>query len=143
MFKQMRVWMTVLCVVALAGCGGGSSSGGGGGAGAESATPWVGTWRLVSESGAPVSGNLTLNPTSFTQMIVSAGGICAWTGSVSGATATNLTVTVDTGDGPPYCMEAVGRAASPAWMVSDDGNELTLDYRGAIELGTLQVWERT
>lgn len=141
MFPKMRVWMAVLCLAALAGCGGGSSSGGG--AAAESASPWVGTWRLVSESGGPASGNLTLNPTSFTQTIDFAGGTCTWTGSVSGATATTLTITVVTGDGPPQCTVAVGRSASPTWMVSDDGNELTLDYRGAIEFGTLQIWERT
>lgn len=141
MFKYAQ-WLLILVFgLAVAGCGGGSSTAGAGGA-AAAANPWIGVWSLVSESGAPASGQLTLNATSFSQTVDFQGGTCTWTGSVSNVTATKLTITTATADGAPQCSAAVGQSATPSWDVSDDNNTLTLDYRGAIPLGTLQVWSR-
>lgn len=143
MFQSIRIMLCVLAVVLVSGCGGGSSSGGGAGSTTDPSNPWIGAWRLVSEAGAAGSGQLTLNLTSFSQTSSFAGGTCTWTGSVSNVTASKLTITTATAEGAPQCSEAIGRSASPTWMVSDDNNTLTLDYRGAIAFGTLQIWQRT
>lgn len=143
MFQSVRIILCVLFVILAAGCGGGSSSSGGAaGSTTDPSNPWVGAWRLVSEAGAAGSGQLTLTPTSFSQSSNFEGGACTWTGSVSDVTASKLTIATATADGAPQCSEAVGRSASPTWAVSDDNNTLTLDYRGAIAFGTLQIWQR-
>lgn len=142
MIRKALVLLTVVLVAALSGCGGGSSSGGSGGAGAGAANPWIGVWTLVSDSGGPVTGQMTLNSSSFTETQNFTGGTCTWTGSISNVTATTLTKTPTTAEGSPQCSNAIGQSASPTWMVSDDNNTLTLDYRGTIPFGTLQVWSR-
>lgn len=143
MFQSIRVVLCVLCAALVAGCGGGSSSGGAAGSTTDPSNPWTGAWRLVSEAGAAGSGQLTLNPGNFSETRSFDGGTCTWTGSVSNVTASKLTITTATAEGAPQCSEAVGRSASPTWAVSDDNNTLTLDYRGAIAFGTLQIWQRT
>ncbi|MDH3377723.1 MAG: hypothetical protein OEQ39_12305 [Gammaproteobacteria bacterium] len=143
MFQFVRIVMSAIFLVAFAGCGGGgSSSGGGSGPGVDPANPWIGSWSAVSENGAPATGQLTLNSNSFSQTSNFQGGTCTWTGSVSGVTATNLTITTGTASGAPQCSQAIGRSASPTWMVTDGNNTLTLDYRGTIPFGTLQIWSR-
>lgn len=142
MIRKAHVLLSVVLVAALAGCGGGSSSGGSGGSGTSAANPWIGDWTLISDSGGPVTGQMTLDATSFSETQNFEGGTCTWTGSVSNVTDTTLTKTTTTADGAPQCAIAIDQSASPTWMVSDDNNTLTLDYRGAISFGTLQVWSR-
>jgi len=139
MIRKALALLSLVLVAALSGCGGGSSSGG---AGASAASPWIGVWTLLSDSGGPVTGQMTLNADSFTETQNFTGGTCTWTGSISDVTATTLTKTPNTAEGAPQCSNAIGVSASPTWTVSDDNNTLTLDYRGAIPFGTLQVWSR-
>lgn len=145
MLRPVRCLLALLTLVIVAGCGGGSSDSGVGGAkaaGVNPQYPWIGVWNGVSENALLASGQLVLTLTSFSQTSIFAGGFCTWTGSVSGVTATNLTITTLSASGSPQCSQAVGQSASPAWTVSADNNTLTLDYSNALSFGTVQVWSR-
>ena len=103
---------------------------------------WVGEWIAVTEDDAPAEGTLSLSSTTFAQTSDFMSGTCTWTGTVSDATETTLTISTETGTGAIGCDQAVGVSASPTWSVSDSDTVLTLDYRDAVPFGTLQVWQR-
>ncbi len=144
--KRRFLFFTSLLFL-LQACGGGGAStdtgadgGSGSGSGSDAIAAWIGTWVAVSENGAPASGQLTLTRTSFNQTSIFTGGSCTWSGSVSNTNATTITLTTNTASGTTGCENALGRTASPMWSV--DANRLTLDYSGAVPLGTVQVWQR-
>jgi hypothetical protein len=103
---------------------------------------WIGEWAAVTEDGAPAEGTLSLTATAFEQTSDFGSGTCTWTGAVSEASDTHLTLATESGTGGPECELAVGASASPTWAVSDGDATLTLDYRDAVPFGTLQVWQR-
>ena len=137
-----------ICFVVLsfaAGCGG---SGDGDGDGSSDGAAFIGTWSMVTEDGKSPSALgydsllVTFSNWYYTADISAPTFWCYWGGDIT-YTDTAITVILEDALGSSdFCSQSPGSTIIAAWDISDDGDTLTLDWRGGAPNGTLQVYTR-